>query len=151
MSLFYGKNKTIRDWQKYSNMQDLQVFRLPLKCTTVHHGAPQYTCSRTSLQDGTEFSCPAGQRDSSLFIVPEQRDNWTMGQKILHCPGTKGQAQNLAKGQDGPGQPVNAETGRGTGHDFDILSSTVPRAKRDRAEKDILEEKKVVLKQKRTF
>ena len=29
----------------------------------------------------------------------------TKGQKFLHCPGTKGQAKNLAKGQDGPGQP----------------------------------------------
>ena len=27
------------------------------------------------------------------------------GQKFLHCPGTKGQAKNIAKGRDRPGQP----------------------------------------------
>ena len=35
----------------------------------------------------------------------------TKGQKFLHCPGTKGQAKNLAKGRDGLGQP-KSETGR---------------------------------------
>jgi len=29
----------------------------------------------------------------------------TTGQKFLHCPGTKGQAKNIAKGRDRPGQP----------------------------------------------
>ena len=47
----------------------------------------------------------------------------TTGQKFHHCPGTKGQAKNLAKGRDGSGQPKSG-TGRGT--------------KRDRAEKDVL-------------
>ena len=28
------------------------------------------------------------------------------GQTSLHCPGTKGQAQNLAMGRAGPGQPI---------------------------------------------
>ena len=54
----------------------------------------------------------------------------TKGQKLLHCPGIKGttgQAKNLAKGRDGLGQPKSG-TGRGT--------------KRDRAEKDVLKEKR---------
>ena len=29
------------------------------------------------VSNGMEFFCPAGQRDSSLFIVPGQRDNGT--------------------------------------------------------------------------
>jgi hypothetical protein len=56
----------------------------------------------------------------------------TTGQKFHHCPGTKGQAKNLSKGQDGPGQRKSG-TGRGT--------------KRDRTEKDILKQEKDVLKQ----
>ena len=60
----------------------------------------------------------------------------TKGQKFHNCPGTKGQAKNLAKGQDGPGQP---KSGKGHG------------TKRDRAEKDVLKQKKDVLNQVRTF
>ena len=73
----------------------------------------------------------------------------TTGQKFHHCPGTKGQRDKLKilprdgtgrdsqnPGRDGPGQPKNG-TGRGT--------------KRDRAEKDVLKQKKDALKQKRTF
>ena len=57
--------------------------------------------------------------------------------------GTMGQAKNLAKGRDGPGQPKigmeqpKSGTGRGT--------------KRDRAEKDVLKQKNDVLKQKTLF
>ena len=50
--------------------------------------------------------------------------------------GTTGQAKNLAKGRDGPGQPKSG-TGRGT--------------KRDRAEKDVLKQENDVLKQKTMF
>ena len=73
----------------------------------------------------------------------------TTGQKFHHCPGTKGQRDKLKilprdgtgrdsqnPGRDGPGQPKTG-TGRGT--------------KRDRAEKDVLKQKKDALKQKRTF
>ena len=63
------------------------------------------------------------------------RDKGTTGQKFLHCHGT-GQAKNLAKGQDGPGQPKSG-TGRGT--------------KRDRAEKDVLKQENDVPKQKKLF
>ena len=50
--------------------------------------------------------------------------------------GTTGQAKNLAKGRDRPGQSKS-----GTGHG----------TKRDRAEKDVLKQEKDVLKQKRMF
>ena len=50
--------------------------------------------------------------------------------------GTTGQAKNLAKRRDGPGQPKSG-TGRGT--------------KRDRAEKDVLKQEKDALKHKKTF
>ena len=73
----------------------------------------------------------------------------TMGQKFLHCPGTKGQQDKLKilprdgtgrdsqnSGRDGPGQPKSG-TGRGT--------------KRDRAEKDVLKQENDVLKQKTLF
>ena len=65
----------------------------------------------------------------------------TKGQKLLHCPGTTGQAKNLAEGRDGPGQDEpgqpNSGMGRGT--------------KRDRAEKDVLKQKNDVLKRKMFF
>ena len=60
----------------------------------------------------------------------------TKGQKFHHCPGTKGQAKNLAEGRDWPGQP-KSRMGRKT--------------KWDRAEKDVPKREKDVLKQKRTF
>ena len=50
----------------------------------------------------------------------------TKGQKFLHCPGTKGQAQNIATGQDGPGQPVKSQDGMRDGlqdaHYFSVKS-----------------------------
>ena len=64
------------------------------------------------------------------FYVAFQRD------RTVQLFGTKGQAKNLAKGRDGLGQPKS-----GTGHG----------TKWDRAEKDILKQKKDALKQKRTF
>ena len=59
-----------------------------------------------------------GHRDRGSFIVLGQR--------------ATGQAKNLAKGQNEPGQPKSG-------------------TERDRAEKDILKQKKDALKQKRTF
>ena len=50
--------------------------------------------------------------------------------------GTTGQAKNLAKGLDGPGEPKFG-TGRAT--------------KWDRAEKDVLKQENDVLKQKKNF
>ena len=72
----------------------------------------------------------SGQRDRSSIIVPGQRDKL----KILPWDGTGRDSQN--PGRNGPGQPKTG-TGRGT--------------KRDRAEKDVLKQKKDALKQKRTF
>ena len=53
----------------------------------------------------------------------------TKGQKFLHCFGTKGKAQNLAKGRDGPRQPVkiqNRTRQDGTVPIFDSLFLPVP-------------------------
>ena len=58
------------------------------------------------VSNGTGWCKFLGQRDRSSFIVRGQRDNGTMGQ-----------AQNLAKGWDGPGQ-LKFRTGQaGTGQD----------------------------------
>ena len=66
--------------------------------------------------------------------------------------GTTGQAQNLAKGRDGPGQ-LKSGTGRaGTGRDSQNLgwdgpgqpkSGTGCGTKRDRAEMDVLKQEKM--------
>ena len=70
-------------------------------------------------------------RDSATF-----QDNGTEVSSLSRDKGTTGQAKNLTKGRDGPGQPKSG-TGRGT--------------KRDRAEKDVLKQKNDVLKQKMLF
>ena len=73
---------------------------------------------------------PTG-RDSATF-----RDTETEVPSLSRDKGTAGQARNLAKGRDQPGQPKSG-TGRGT--------------KQNRAEKDVLKQKKDALKQKKTF
>ena len=70
-------------------------------------------------------------RDSAIFP-----DKGTEVPSLSWDKGTTGQAKNLAKGRDGPGQPKSG-TGRGT--------------KRDRAEKDVLKQEMDVLKQERMF
>ena len=73
----------------------------------------------------------------------------TTGQKFHHCPGTKGQRDKLkilprdGTGRDSqnPGRARPGQPKTGTGHG----------TKRDRAEKDVLKQKKDALKQKRTF
>ena len=65
--------------------------------------------------------------DSATF-----RDKGTEVSSLSWDKGTTGQAQNLATGRDGPGQP-NSGTGHGT--------------KRDRAEKGCSKTEKDVLKQ----
>ena len=77
---------------------------------------------KKGVSNGTGQCNFLGQRDRSSFIVPGQR--------------TTGQAKTLAKRRDGPGQP-KSRTGRKT--------------KRDRAEKDILKQKKDALKSRRKF
>ena len=84
----------------------------------------------------------------------------TKGQKFLHCPGTKGPAKNLAKGRDGPGQPVKILDGMrdGTVRDFDRLSHSVPWDKMgqnrkgcSKTGKGCSKTEKDVLKQERMF
>ena len=70
-------------------------------------------------------------RDSATF-----RDKGTEVPSLFRDKGTTGQAKNLAKGRDGPGQPKF-----GTGC----------RTKQDRAEEDILKQENDVLKQKMLF
>ena len=77
-----------------------------------------------------ELAFPTG-RNSPTF-----RDKGTEAPSLSRDKGTMGQAENLAKGRDGPGQPKSG-TGRGT--------------KRDRAEKDVLKLETDVLKQKTMF
>ena len=78
--------------------------------------------SPSRVSNGTGQCNFSGQRERSSFI---SRDK-----------GTTGQAKNLAKGWNGPGQPKSG-TGRGT--------------KRDKAEKDVLKQENDVLKQKTLF
>jgi hypothetical protein len=73
---------------------------------------------------------PTG-RDSATF-----RDKGTEAPSLSRDKGTTGQAKNLAKGRDGPGQPKS-----GTGHG----------TKQDRAEKDVLKQENDFLKQKMMF
>ena len=70
--------------------------------------------------------------DYDLIVFPTGRDSATFPDKGTEVPslsrdkGTTGQAQNLAKGQEGPGQPVKFENGTWdwTVQDFDSLSHT---------------------------
>ena len=93
-------------------------------------------CICTRVSNGTGQRNFSGQRDRQNFIVPGQRDNGIEVPLLSRDKGTTGQAQNLAKGRDGPGQPKSG-TGRGT--------------KRDRAEKDVLKQENDILKQKMMF
>ena len=63
--------------------------------------------------------------------------------------GTTEQAQNLAKGQDGPGQPVKIRNGTWDGmvQDFDSLSCPVLRDKTGQSRKGRSKSEKDVLKQ----
>jgi hypothetical protein len=76
-----------------------------------------------------------------LGAVPAGLDSATFWDK-----GTTGHVQNLAKGRDGPGQPV-----KNLGRDDILTVYPVPshKTKGDRAEEDVLNQKKEVLKQKR--
>ena len=115
------------------------------------------------------FYCPGtkGQRDGRPFIVPGQRDNRTEVPSLSWDKGTTGQAQNLAKGQDVPGQPVIIWDGTrdGTVPDFDSLSFPVlwdktgqrrkgrskTRKGHSKTEKDVLKQEMIVLNRKMTF
>ena len=109
-----------------------------------------------SVSNGTGQCNFSGQRDRQTFFVPGQRDNGTEVPSLSRDKGTTGQRDKLKilprdgtvrdsqnSGQGGPVQPKSG-TGRGT--------------KRDRAEKDVLKQKKGcsktekdVLKQERMF
>ena len=71
------------------------------------------------------------------------RDKGTQVPSLSRDKGTTGQAQNLAKGRDGPGQ---LKSGTGRAGTVKIRDGT-----RDRAEKDVLKQEMDVLKQERMF
>ena len=70
---------------------------------------PEVVGSRVS--NGTGQCNFSGQRDRQNFFVPGQRDTGTEVPSLSRDKGTTGQAQNLATGRDGPGQPKSG-TGR---------------------------------------
>ena len=80
---------------------------------------------------------PTG-RDSATF-----RDNGTEVPSLSWDKGTTGQAKNLAKGWDGPGQPKFGTGRAGIAKNRDET--------RDRAEKDVPKQENDVLKQKTMF
>ena len=80
---------------------------------------------------------PTG-RDSTTF-----RDNGTEVSSLSRDKGTTGQAQNLAKGRDGPGQ---LKSGTGRAGTAKIRDGT-----RDKTGQDVLKQEMDVLKQERMF
>ena len=65
----------------------------------------------TRVSNGTGQCNFSGHRDRQSFFVPGQIDNGTEVPLLSRDKGTTGQAQNLAKGRAGPGQP-KFRTGR---------------------------------------
>ena len=61
----------------------------------------------------------------------------TKGQKFHHCPRTKGQTKNLAKGRAGTGFSYFATGRTRTGRNFDILPRDVPGRDFDSLSRDI--------------
>ena len=77
----------------------------------------------------------------------------TEGPSLSRDKGTTGQAQNLAKGWDGPGQPVKIQdrTRDGTVQDFDSLPRLVLWDKTGQSRKGLSKTGKDVLKQEKDF
>ena len=84
----------------------------------------------------------------------------TTGQKFLHCPGTKGQAKNIAKGRDRPGQPKFGTGQAGTAKIPDRTREKTGQSRKGRSkteklcsktEKVVLKQEKDVLKQETRF
>ena len=108
---------------------------------------------QSNVSNGREFSCPTGQRDRSPFIVPGQRDNGTKVPSLSRDKETTGQAQNLAKGRDGPGQ-LKSGTGRaGTAKIRDGTRDKTGQSRKglSKTEKGCSKTEKDVLKQERMF
>ena len=83
---------------------------------------------------------PTG-RDGATF-----RDNGTEVSSLSWDKGTMGQAKNLTKGRDGPGQPKFGMGRTGTAKIRDKRGT-----KQERAEMDVLKRENDVLKQKIMF
>ena len=81
-------------WVKKGQNHDDVILECPLTCLLFHQipcialePSAQVLVSRVS--NGTGFSCPSGQRDRSLFIVPRQRDNGTEGRGPWNADGCR--------------------------------------------------------------
>ena len=94
----------------------------------------------------------------SIFCLPHRPNFSDIFDLCLHWvsvvrgPGAKGtteQAQNLANGRDGPGDPVKIWDRKV--RDFDSCPVPSCRTKWNRAEKDVLKQKNDALKQKTMF
>ena len=88
--------------------------------------ATAYNGARTVLGflSGRDFLAP---RDKGTEVSSLSRDKGTMGQKSLHCFGTKGQRDKLKiLSRDGLGWDFDILPQDGLGRDFDSLSHPVP-------------------------
>ena len=77
----------------------------------------------------------------------------TKGQKFHHCPGTKGQAKNLAKGRDGLGQPKFGTGWSGTAKIRDGTRDKTGQSRKGRSKtgKGCSKTEKDILKQEKKF
>ena len=94
----------------YTKFSKLLAQALRMEKTILCFLRPLFTRSKWNMSEirvsnGTGQRNFSGQRDSQNFFVPGQRDNGTEVPLLSRDKGTTGQAQNLAKGRDGPGQP----------------------------------------------
>ena len=94
----------------YTKFSKLFAQALRIEKTILCFLRPLFTRSKWNMSEirvsnGTGQRNFSGQRDSQNFFVPGQRDNGTEVPLLSRDKGTTGQAQNLAKGRDGPGQP----------------------------------------------
>ena len=99
-----------------------------------------------------QFFGTAGQ---AKFFVPGQRENGTEVPSLSRDKGTTGQAQNLAMGRDGPGQPKFGTGRAGTAKIWDGTRDKTGQSRKGRSktgkrcsktENDVLKQKKGVLK-----
>ena len=88
--------------------------------------------------------------ENQIFLVPTRVSNGT-GQKLFHCPGTKGQRDNVKiflqdrpgqdfdiVPQDGVGRNFDILTPDGPGRNFDSLSRYIPGQPRDKKKKRVI-------------
>merc|ERR1712051_678747 len=96
----------LRKFCQYSECQAILVRNFAnLKCINANQSVCKFNGTQNRVSNGTGQRNFLGQQDSQNFFVPGQRDNRTEVPSLSRDKGTTGQAQNLAKGRDVPGQP----------------------------------------------